>query len=388
MQKKMIDFFTTKPGKRIRDLLMFLALSGISYTWIKDMVLAVIISSCISIYAADFFYGREQSRRKDLHRQLIGFLEHMVIMLRAGKTIRHIFLHSWSRFPAPLGAYLKEVNQLLEIDPDLDNALTLFEEKSKSREVLLLTAGIRINSRIGGDIIILLESMTASLRKSLRAASRMENLTLQSRMSANIISFFPVASLLFLSMFCGTSVIDFFSTKAGTILLVTGGILEIAGILIMKKILIPGDEGKELPYVLDLLRISTLSGQNIYNSFKMLTEKYKGGICRCLEGFIRDVDLGAGKEYAYKNLCSSSRSKQFREFIDILMLADIYGSPVSGILSSRSFQISNENWDDAERRSKKTGLLTLVPLVFLILPAFIILVGGPLIFSLVSGILF
>ena len=62
------------------------------------------------------------------------------------------------------------------------------------------------------------------------------------------------------------------------------------------------DIEKELPYVIDLIRVSSLSGQNIYNSFKMLTEKYNGRICGDIKNFLRDIDMGAGKDYAYKNL--------------------------------------------------------------------------------------
>ncbi|MCD4669378.1 MAG: type II secretion system F family protein [Actinomycetia bacterium] len=148
------------------------------------------------------------------------------------------------------------------------------------------------------------------------------------------------------------------------------------------------DIDKELSYVIDLLSISTLSGQNIYNSFSILIEKYNGRICYDLRNFIRDVDMGAGKDYAYRRLIEVSRSKQFRELMSVLMEADRYGSPISGILIQRSRQISFENWDNAERKAKKISLLSLLPLIFLILPAFMLLVGGPLIFSLASGVFF
>ena len=148
------------------------------------------------------------------------------------------------------------------------------------------------------------------------------------------------------------------------------------------------DIDKELSYVIDLLRVSSLSGQNIYNSFKMLTEKYSGRICNDLKSFIRDIDMGAGKEHAYRNLILASRSEQFREFIAVLREVDKYVSPVNKILSRRSVQVNNENWDNAEKRAKKKGLLTLLPLAFLILPAFILLVGGPLVFSMASSLFY
>jgi pilus assembly protein TadC len=145
---------------------------------------------------------------------------------------------------------------------------------------------------------------------------------------------------------------------------------------------------KELSYAIDLLRILALSGQNIYNSFKILSQKYNGRISRGLEDFTRYIDMGAGRQYAYQNLMLTSRSKQFREFISVLYEADKYGSPIDDILSRRSIQINHDNWDNAEKGAKKKGLLTLIPLTCFILPAFIMLVGGPLVYSIGSGFLF
>lgn len=144
------------------------------------------------------------------------------------------------------------------------------------------------------------------------------------------------------------------------------------------------DIDRELSYIIDLLRISTLSGQNIYNSFSTFIEKYNGRICYDLRNFIRDIDMGAGKDYAYSSLIERNKSKQFRELMSVLMEADKYGSPIDGILVQRSRQINFENWDNAERKAKKISLVSLLPLIFLILPAFILLVGGPLIYSLAS----
>ena len=148
------------------------------------------------------------------------------------------------------------------------------------------------------------------------------------------------------------------------------------------------DIDKELSYIIDLLRISTLSGQNIYNSFSIFIEKYNGRICYDLRNFIRDIDMGAGKDYAYCSLIEKNKSKQFRELMTVLMEADKYGSPIKDILVQRSRQINFENWDNAERKAKKISLLSLLPLIFLILPAFMLLVGGPLIYSLASGVFY
>ncbi|GAG56360.1 unnamed protein product, partial [marine sediment metagenome] len=83
---------------------------------------------------------------------------------------------------------------------------------------------------------------------------------------------------------------------------------------------------KDLPYVIDLLSVATLSGQNIYNAVKIVIEKYKGSICAELSNFIKDVDIGIGKFEAYRNLIDKSSSEDFKSFIFLLIQAERYGS--------------------------------------------------------------
>ncbi len=137
----------------------------------------------------------------------------------------------------------------------------------------------------------------------------------------------------------------------------------------------------DLPYIIDLLSITTLSGQNIYNAVRILTEKYNSSISLELSNFIREIDMGIGKKEAYKNLMDRSSSKDFKSLVFLLLQAEKYGSSINQVLSQKSRYMKFELHQGIERKIKKMALLTMFPLVFLILPAFVLLAGGPLIFS-------
>ncbi len=139
---------------------------------------------------------------------------------------------------------------------------------------------------------------------------------------------------------------------------------------------------RDLPYVIDLLSIATLSGQNIYNAIKIVIEKYRGYICGELSNFIKDIDIGIGKPEAYRNLMDRSNSENFKNFVFLLVQAEKYGSSINEILNQKSRYIKFENYQNLERKVRRITILILFPLVFLVLPSFIILVGGPLIFSM------
>jgi pilus assembly protein TadC len=139
---------------------------------------------------------------------------------------------------------------------------------------------------------------------------------------------------------------------------------------------------KDLPYVIDLLSVATLSGQNIYNAIKIVVEKYRGYICRELSNLIKDIDIGIGKPQAYRNLMERTDSESFKDFIFLLVQAEKYGSSIKEILGQKSRYIRFETYQNLERKVRRITIMILFPLVFLILPSFIILVGGPLIFSI------
>jgi tight adherence protein B len=225
--------FTKRKKVNIAMLVMF---AGIFYLFFRNILLALFMSACLSVYANDALKGNDKTRVQKLHRQLIEFLEHMVIMLGAGRTLRYIFLNSWKKFPDPLGKCLKKVAGNIEINPDLEDIMAVFEKSVKTREVKLITSGIRINNKIGGDLVVLLNSISMTLRENLRLKSHLDSLTLQSRFSANIIGILPVAALIFLYFFHSDRILALFSKPAGITVLIIGGGLELAGIIIMKKI--------------------------------------------------------------------------------------------------------------------------------------------------------
>jgi len=219
---------------------IFILLMTVFSLWFNNMMAGFFIAICITVFISGIFKNREEQRLYRLHCQLIDLIGHINIMLRAGKTLRYIFLKAWSRFEPPLGTYLKEVAENLEINPDLEEILEIFEKISASNEVKLITSGLKICNRIGGDMVQVLNSVSSTLRQNLKSRSRLNTLVLQSKYSANIISLFPIIALIVLYIFYGGIIMDFFASRTGIIVLIAGGILEFAGIIIMKKVIDTG----------------------------------------------------------------------------------------------------------------------------------------------------
>jgi len=232
--KFLINIYGT--GRRILSVFIFIVLILFFYLLSRNIIFSLFVGLCLKIYILDLLNGLEEKRKELLHSQLIEFISNMTVLLKAGKTVRSIFKESANWFKDPLSTHLLEVANELELNSTLDEALDRFSQKCRSREANLLVSSLKINNRIGGDLISILDNIADSMRHNLKLKSQIKTMSLQSRYSGNIISIFPIIVLVLLYIFMNKTVVDFFSTSPGVILLFIGGVLEIAGVIVMKKI--------------------------------------------------------------------------------------------------------------------------------------------------------
>lgn len=223
-------------GRRILSVFIFIVLILFFYLLSRNIIFSLFVSLCLEIYILDLLNGLGEKRKELIHSQLIEFISNMTVLLKAGKTVRSIFKESANWFKDPLSTHLLEVANELELNSTLDEALDRFSQKCRSREANLLVSSLKINNRIGGDLISILDNIADSMRHNLKLKSQIKTMSLQSRYSGNIISIFPIIVLVLLYIFMNKTVVDFFSTSPGVILLFIGGVLEIAGVIVMKKI--------------------------------------------------------------------------------------------------------------------------------------------------------
>ncbi len=235
---RIIKFIINKweTGKKVLIIILFFILTLCIYLLSGNLVFGLFTGICLEIYILDLFKSFEEKRKDLLNSQLIEFLNNMAVMLKAGNTVRSIFKSSAGLFKEPLGIYLMETANELELNSTLDGALDRFSQKCRSREADLLASSLKINNKIGGDLIPILDNVTDSIRHNLKLKSKIQTMSIQSRYSGNIISIFPVIVLILMCIFMKEAVMGFFSTAVGVTLLIIGGILEIAGIAAIKKI--------------------------------------------------------------------------------------------------------------------------------------------------------
>jgi tight adherence protein B len=214
-------------------LLIFLFLTVI----LRNIYFCLFLSLFITIMIWDYFIMIQKRKVENIHIQLIEFLMHMIILLRSGKTVRTVFIESIEFTKNPLKDLLRRLVNQIQFKSSLEDALDDFMMQSESEEVQMFVTALKINNKIGGDLITVLNSIIGALKKSLEMRTRLKTATLQSRFTGNVIAFFPIVIFILLMLFMKNSLDDFFSSHFGNLMIISGGMLELSGFFYIKKII-------------------------------------------------------------------------------------------------------------------------------------------------------
>ena len=236
---RLYDYFSRRVSinKKLFVFLFFCSAVLLFFLVFRNIFFSIFLGICLYIISLEIIRSINEKRLEILHYQLIDFLVNMIVMVRSGRTVRNIIKDSTRWTKNPLNSYLKHLSNQLELNILFDDALDDFAGRCYSREAILIVTALKLNNKIGGDIVSILGSIVGTLQQSLKLKTSARTLTLQSRYSGTIIALLPVIVLISLFFFLNDVVSGFFGSRIGNILLITGGSLEIAGILIIRKIL-------------------------------------------------------------------------------------------------------------------------------------------------------
>ena len=138
---------------------------------------------------------------------------------------------------------------------------------------------------------------------------------------------------------------------------------------------------RELPVVVDLLGVAISAGCTPYLAVEVASRWGPPRSASALSGVLRACALGTGFERALDDAVSSA--PPLRPLADALLASDRLGAPVGPQLSRLAAEERASLRRRAEAHARRVPVKLLFPLVFLVLPAFVLLTVVP---GLVSGL--
>lgn len=170
-------------------IVSFLLGSLIAGTVVSGVGLAVIV-----FFIPDLLLKRSISqRRTNFSKQLVDVLVLMTGAARAGYSLPQAIEVVSKELKAPASEEFRRVRHELGLGLSLNQALTNLVARMENDDLYLVVTAVNINSQVGGNIVIMLEAVTETIRERVRLFAEVRVLTAQQRFGSYILTFLPIA---------------------------------------------------------------------------------------------------------------------------------------------------------------------------------------------------
>lgn len=142
----------------------------------------------------------------------------------------------------------------------------------------------------------------------------------------------------------------------------------------------------DLPFVIDLLSLSTEAGLDFIAAIQRVVDKlHASALGDELGQVLRDLKLGSSRSEALNAMAWRMNMSEISSFVAVLTTADALGASIGDVLRQQSEQMRQERFVRAEKAGAEASQKIYLPLIMFILPAVLIMVFGPVIIQFMGG---
>jgi tight adherence protein C len=141
-----------------------------------------------------------------------------------------------------------------------------------------------------------------------------------------------------------------------------------------------------VPDLVEVLVATNTAGLSSPLAFRRASEMVSGALGDELRVAVRHLDLGLTWRGALEHLVESTDVPSIRRLVAALARSHRLGSPVSSTLRSVADDLRVERRTRAEEMARRAPVKMLFPMVFLILPAFLLLTVGPVLLATIRSL--
>ena len=179
---------------------------------------------------------RQHKRVREFDDQLVDALTLIANALKSGYSFLQGMEAIAREMPAPIGAEFEHALREIRVGGSVEDALVAISERVRSADFELVVTAMVIQRQVGGNLTEILSSIAYTVRERHRILREVRVLTSQERMSGYVIAALPVFMVVMLTFMSPGYIVGMWHDGTGRILLGAGFLMELFGLLVIRKI--------------------------------------------------------------------------------------------------------------------------------------------------------
>jgi tight adherence protein C len=144
--------------------------------------------------------------------------------------------------------------------------------------------------------------------------------------------------------------------------------------------------GARVPDLVELLVTTTRAGLSPSVAFRRSADVLHGPLAEEVRRSVRQMDLGVPWTAALQSLVSRTDVPSLRRLASALSRSQRLGTSIGATLRAVAEDLRTERRARAEEQARRAPVKMLFPLVFLVLPAFLLLTVGPVVLATIRSL--
>lgn len=228
------------PMKAGALVLGMLSLAGLLFllvlTFLDSLILAPVAAFVGGIVPYLYILRKRSKRQEQFESLLPEAVDLITNALRSGFSLESALRMVASEIPDPLGIEFALTFEEQNLGVSISEAFSNMERRVESEDLSLFTTALLIQKKTGGNLVEILEKIGSTIRERFKLKREIKIFTAQGRFSGFVLVFLPIIMAVAILTISPDYLKTLLVEKAGNYLLGAAIIMQIVGILVIRRI--------------------------------------------------------------------------------------------------------------------------------------------------------
>lgn len=203
----------------------------------RGSLLLGLLGGILGFYAPRLWVRQLQARRLNAFNNQLG--DTLILLsnsLRSGYSLLQSMETVSRELPPPMSTEFARVVREIGLGLTIEEALAHMLQRIQSDDLDLVITAINIQHEVGGNLAEILDTIAYTIRERVRIKGQIRAMTAQQRFSGYVVSLLPFILGIAMFVINPNYIGRMFSEPCGIMMLITGGIMIVAGYVVIRQI--------------------------------------------------------------------------------------------------------------------------------------------------------